>query len=406
MLAGQVDELAAEAVARIRAEAPQFAVEVPELADALSQGAVPSILAELVALQEEARLPDRFPEIDAEGARLAARFAVPIDAAIWIYRVGHAVQWEGWFRLVERHETDAEARRALLEAGSRFFFAYADQMAQWMAREYTAERDRMLRSTEQRRVNLVRDLLAGREVDSDAIDYDLDLHHLGLIAWGPEAGDGMRALARLLDRRLLIVRTAGELWWGWLGGTRTLSQTGWDELERWRPGAGTMATFGTEAVGREGFRSTHEEAIATYRVAKAKQGPITHYDDVALEVLASQEPDRARAFVARELRGIDGKDVRSQRLRQTLRAYFAADQNAAATAATLGVHEQTVAQRLRAVERRTGRRVAARRTELDVALRMFDDGPAMSAPGPQPSIPSERGRQPQRPTARELPSSR
>ena len=164
---------------RIRAEAPQYAVDVPDLAEALSAGARPSILAELVAMQEEAALPDRCPAVDAEGARLAARFGVPIDMAIWVYRVGHSVQWEGWFRLVERHEGSAEARRALLEAGSRFFFAYADRMSRWATEEYMAERDRMLRGREQRRVNLVRELLAGRNVDAGGLDYDLSLHHLG-----------------------------------------------------------------------------------------------------------------------------------------------------------------------------------------------------------------------------------
>jgi PucR C-terminal helix-turn-helix domain/GGDEF-like domain len=369
-LAAHVDALAEEAVSRIRAEVPQYAVDVPDLAEALSEGARPSILAELVAMQEEAALPDGCPAVDAEGARLAARFGVPIDLAIWIYRVGHSVQWEGWFRLVERHEGHAEARRALLEAGSRFFFAYADRMSRWATEEYMAERDRMLRGREQRRVNLVRELLAGQNMDAGGLDYDLSLHHLGAIAWGPEAADSARALAKSLDRRLLIVGAADETWWAWLGGRSSLSERGRTTLRRWRPPHGTWFAFGEEAAGREGFRSTHEEALAAHHIASAEEPLVTHYEDVALEVLAGQDPERARAFVSRELRGIDGEDVRSRRLRETLRAYFAAHQNAAAAAAALGIHEQTVAQRLRAVEERTGRNVAARRTELETALRL------------------------------------
>ncbi|MEK6326673.1 MAG: helix-turn-helix domain-containing protein [Actinomycetota bacterium] len=369
-LAAHVDELAERAVSRIRAKAPQYAVDVPELAEALSAGARPSILAELVAMQEEAALPDRCPAVDAEGARLAARFGVPIDLTIWVYRAGHSVQWEGWFRLVERHEGDAEARRALLEAGSEFFFAYADRMSRWATEEYTAERDRMLRGREQRRVNLVRELLAGRNVDAGGLDYNLSLHHLGVIAWGPDAADSARALAKSLDRRLLIVGAADDTWWAWLGGRSYLSERGRATLRRWRPPQGTRFVFGEETDGHEGFRSTHEEAVAAHRIAGAEEAPVTHYEDVALEVLAGRDPERARAFVSRELRGLDGEDIRSRRLRETLRAYFAAHQNAAAAAAALGIHEQTVAQRLRAVERRTGRSVAARRAELDTALRL------------------------------------
>ena len=106
--------------------------------------------------------------------------------------------------------------------------------------------------------------------------------------------------------------------------------------------------------------------------AAASGRPITHYAEVALESLAAVDEDAAAAFVARELAGLDGDDVRSTRLRQTLRAWFAAGHNAAAAAAALGVHEQTVAQRLRTVEERTGRPVAARRAELETALRLRD----------------------------------
>jgi DNA-binding PucR family transcriptional regulator len=97
---------------------------------------------------------------------------------------------------------------------------------------------------------------------------------------------------------------------------------------------------------------------------------VTHYGEVALEALAAGDPDEARAFVVRELRGLEGDDARARRLRETLRAWFAAGQNAAATAAALGVHEQTVAARLRAVEERTGAPPAARRAELETALRL------------------------------------
>src|SRR5205085_10983649 len=96
---------------------------------------------------------------------------------------------------------------------------------------------------------------------------------------------------------------------------------------------------------------------------------ITHFDDVALVALMSGDEDGAREFVARELAGIEGDDARSRRLRETLSAYFSAGHNAAATAARLGVHEQTVALRLRAVEERTGYPVVSRHTELDTALR-------------------------------------
>jgi DNA-binding PucR family transcriptional regulator len=48
----------------------------------------------------------------------------------------------------------------------------------------------------------------------------------------------------------------------------------------------------------------------------------------------------------------------------------AAEHNAASAAAALGVHQQTIANRLRAAEERIGHPVAARRIELETAMRL------------------------------------
>ena len=50
--------------------------------------------------------------------------------------------------------------------------------------------------------------------------------------------------------------------------------------------------------------------------------------------------------------------------------YFAAGAERGRDRRSARVHEQTVARRLRAVEERTGGQVAARRAELEVALRL------------------------------------
>jgi len=97
---------------------------------------------------------------------------------------------------------------------------------------------------------------------------------------------------------------------------------------------------------------------------------VTHYEEIALEALAGQNEPEAAAFVSHELAGIDGDDERSRTLRDTVSAYFAAAHNAAAAAAALGVHEQTVANRLRLVERRLGQPVTSRRAEVETALRL------------------------------------
>jgi DNA-binding PucR family transcriptional regulator len=63
-------------------------------------------------------------------------------------------------------------------------------------------------------------------------------------------------------------------------------------------------------------------------------------------------------------------------LRETLRAYFAADRNGASAAAALRVTRQTVNNRLRVIEERLERPLSACATELEAALRLDDLGDA------------------------------
>ena len=366
-LAARTDELAEEYLRRAAREFPEWVADRPDLTDTVRTGARHSMGAELRAFADRARLPSACPDGDADGARYSARLGVPLHYVLQQYRLGHAIQWEAWFELVEEAEPDPDARRELLERGSRFFFEYADRMCRFATEHYTDERERSVRSAEQRRVHLVREVLDGREVAADALGYRLDgVEHLGVIAWGPEAAEAVRELARSLDRTLLLVGAGEETWWAWLSARPGTAAN----LARVRVRPGARLAIGAPVAGVEGFRRTHRQARAAHLAAVRGEAPVVRFEDIALEAVASADRSAAREFVAMELRGIDGGDVRSTRLRETLTSWFACGQNAAATAAKLGVHEQTVAQRLRAVEERIGRPVASRRAELETALRL------------------------------------
>ncbi len=369
-LAAHVDEIAALAIERIRAEVPKFAVDTPELAQSVSSGARPSIFAELVAMQQDASLPAQCPAVDAEGARLAARYDVPLNTAIWVYRVGHKAQWETWYRLVGRAVADGPDRVALHEAGSDFFFAYADRISAWVTEEYTRERDLMMRDLEQRRTLVVRELLAGSSPDTGWLDYPFEAEHLAVVASGPAARKTLMELAHALDRRLLTVLAEHETYWAWLATTRAepvpLDETVKDTM---------LAVEATVAIGGrrsgvEGFRQSHTEALAAHRVARVRGSGLTLYEDVTVEVMALDDPDRARQFVQRQLGELAGPSPRAAKLRDTLTVYYASGHNAAATATRLEIHEQTVANRLAAVERLTGASVGEHRAELEIAVRL------------------------------------
>ena len=368
LLEREVDGIVEDLLGRSAREVSDWSAAArPELLDPQRRLARDSIHAEIGALRD-GRLPSELTAADAEFAHEAARIGAPVSALSWGFRASHQRQWQRWFELVESHEQDPGRRREMLERGSAFFFAYTDRMLQMVTEEYSRERERLLRSTEQRRFHLVRELLDGKPVDGASLDYDLDAWHVGVVVWGPGAGQAAHALAGALGRQLLLVGVVEDTYWGWVGFRDTPGRADVDRAARLIHGARARLAVGGAHQGPPGFRRTHREARDAHRVGLASGGEVTRYEEVALVVLAAHDEEGARAFLASELRELDQNDARTLRLRQTLATYLTCGLNAAATAHRLGVHEQTVTNRLRAIEERTGRAVLDRHAELATAL--------------------------------------
>lgn len=365
--------LADAMVERIRSDVREFAdFDGAELWAAVRSSCLANIEEGLGSLARDRALPAVVPPDARDLALITARLDLPLAALLRAYRVGHALMWQAWFDAVEREPADPGTRRLALEAGSRFFFDYVDRLSTFVTDEYTDERDRFMRSREQRRTQLVRDVLDGHDPDPaearHELDYDLGLEHLACVVTAADPEGAVRALGRALDApHHLVVSLTGDRAWAWLGRSRPFELP-----ERIEAPEGSSVSLGDPAGGIAGFRRSHREARDAHRVAVRSEAAVTRYDEVALESLVADDDVRIRAFVARELRGLDGPDVRARRLRETLRAYFASAQNASAAAALLGVHEHTVAYRLRTIEERLGRPVTSRRAEIETALRLLD----------------------------------
>jgi PucR C-terminal helix-turn-helix domain len=328
------------------------------------------------------QLPDRCPELDARSAHELARLGQPPDMLLAGHRIAHRCHWEAWLDLVEERVADPDRRRELLERGSRFMFDYVERVGQLIEEEYDRERERIGRSAGERRVKLVRELLAGEEVDSSDVDWPLEHHHVGILAWADGGDDAIRELATAIRRPALVIETGVEAsWFGWASSARSLNRREERTIAGFRPRRGRLAV-GLEALGADGFRLTHRQARRAGWVAWYTDSPVTRFEDVALEALAIEDAESARATAACVLRGFDDESVRSRRLRSTLLAYFESNHNAAATAAAIGVHQQTVANRIRAVEAELGAAVSSRRAELELALRLrrcFEKPPSLQA---------------------------
>jgi DNA-binding PucR family transcriptional regulator len=205
------------------------------------------------------------------------------------------------------------------------------------------------------------------------LGYDLDGHHLGLMAKGEGTREAMRELAKRLGRRLLAERSEEEpAWTCWLGGRQPLAAEealralGEVSLD------GVVVALGEPGEGISGWRLSHRQAKAALAIAERRGLTVLRYVDVA--VLISILRDDLGTTSLRQLylepleRGRDG----GKAVRETLRAYFATKRNITSTAAALGVDRRTVANRIRAVEELFGRPLEDFATDLEVALRLTD----------------------------------
>lgn len=367
-LEDRLDFLAAEGLEAMRGRMPRWVSETDTIWEQIQECIRGTLRTEWAAFRDGV-LPGRLPDIDATMIVLAARVGdfASLQAG---YRFSQMALWGSWFELVEAQVGEESLKRELLRHGSQYFFQYADLVSRYMAEGYQRRVERAAASGEHHRFQAIKSLLEGDSLAHSHLDVDLNQHHLGLVAWGEGGDEAARRLAAALGRRALLTQRLRHNWWGWISGTQPLDSRQEQALERFDAGAGVRMAFGLEGYGEPGFRATNHQALRAQWVAPAGAATI-HYEDVAVEALATEAQSDARAFVRRELRGIDDATSSSARLRETLDAYLAAELNAASAAATLGVHHQTVANRLRTIEDKLGHPVGSRHLELAMALRLW-----------------------------------
>jgi hypothetical protein len=369
-LEARFDLVLAAALERVHERQPTLIADSVFSSTEIESFAEASLAAELRGFRGDT-LPETCPEADAEATRSAARVG-ELKIILNAYWALHGRLGEAWLELVESSGLDEAERTALLRRGLNYFVSYAEQLSAWTADIYQTELERASRDATHRRFYAVRSVLGGDHLAATRIEYELEQHHLALIASGDQAAPALRALARELDRRVLVVGPIRGIWWAWMSGSRPLAVPQERLLRGYRPPGGVSFGLSLEGFGEAGFRSSHRQALRAFALSEPDQAPFVRFEHIAVESLAGENREEARAFVARELRGIDDDSASSQHIRETLVAYFAAEYNAASAAAALGVHQQTVANRLRTAEERLGHPIGSRRIELELALRLRD----------------------------------
>jgi hypothetical protein len=295
-------------------------------------------------------------------AHRAARDGVSLDTVLRRYALGDRVLGEFVMEEVE------SLPPRMLQHVFRAQGSLLDRLMVAIAAEYRQETERVQRSPERRRAHRVQKLLASEPVSTADLDYELDGWHLGAIATGAKAEEVVQGLAAKLGRKLLLVSRGEGAVWAWLGGSQRLVVADIARLLTAKGRSDVCVTIGEPGKGLHGFRVTHQQAQAAHAVALRRPQMLTRFADVVLLALALRDEALSRSLVDIYLTPLDSSRKGSPVLRNTLRAYFAAERNISSAAARLGVARQTVESHITMVEGRLGRRIPTCTAELEMAL--------------------------------------
>lgn len=312
---------------------------------------------------------------------IAAQHGYPLPVLFQIYTAAEQAVWAFITDRVKDLQSAAVGEAAALVHFWTRSSTWFDRSVEQSVSIYQEEVERIRQGDAARRLEVVRDLLAGRIVDPREASALLGGHPVSpyqtavvlhtkedaRIADLPQAAAAVASALGL--RQHLVVHPGGRDLWTWvssadepdLGRLRTCA----DWLEQRQ----IIAAVGAPAPGVDGFCSSHNDALATLRICLIGEttAPITLFADVELMTLVG-DSDAMRRFVHRVLGRLAAVDEQAERLRATVHTLLSTG-SVEAAARQLSVHKNTVRYRIERAEELMGRRLADGSTEIDMALR-------------------------------------
>ena len=397
-------ELAADAVARMRAELPdRFPDEQTVTENIASTEASIRQLAQIIADGADPACVE-LPPLTVAIARAGVQRQVALADLMRFYRLGQERVWQWMCSRIAAQVEDVAEMAAALELGTGWLFGYADVALVLAERAYEAEREAWAHSTAAARGAAIDDIIGERQRDtqeaSKRLRYNINRNHIAVMAWlksVPEDRDPQGILAetvsilgRAVAAESTLIHPAGSLAAaGWLSRQAPFSG---DELGVEKTVGtvlalphGVLVAVGEPGSGLAGFRRSHIEASHARRVVSLA-GPhasiLTPYRDVAVAALASVDAEHAASFVHRVLGPLAADDEATYRLAMTLSVYLQENRSRARAAQRLIVHPNTVSYRVQQAESILGRSIGADTLDLAVALTLLPTLPGLTHPGP------------------------
>jgi hypothetical protein len=337
------------------------------------------------------------PPVAAEYARDFVQQGIPLGSLLLAVQIGHAAFFRSMAELSRRTFGDGKEHAEAIELGAEWTFSHVGTLSSQMVTHFAEERDRWVRSAAAIRSGIVDQLLSGAPIDTTSasrkLNYDLARTHLAFVVWtNQDQADGAEMLAMIeraalqftdssLSTKPLLVSRGRRLVAGWGKWSGSIPMSEDPVLNPLDPELFPLVfvACGSPGHGVEGFGRSHREALQARRVAKLRRsqpGAITRYQDVALAALASADPDQARSFVAAELGTLAAESDRAALLRGTLLVYLEENLSPRRAAARIGVHENTISNRIQAIQDQLPVPIEKRACELEVALNLMTVVPA------------------------------
>lgn len=329
------------------------------------------------------------PEEALAYARSYVHEGLSLELLTGAYRQGQKAYTRLWLERLKARATTMDELADSMGYFSDWLFAYIESMNRPLTEVYTAEHERFIRGGLAMRSEEVRSILSGTHVNvteaSGRLRYRLEGRHLGFVIWNDKADPSQTAIADghkvfgEMDRLSAEIADA-------LGASSFLSlpigryTAGWATVCEDPPletlplsRNGLRVAMGRVAKGIDGFKRTHQEALLTRRVANLHARPnasCVSFGSVALDALLTSDLEEARRFVSAELGPLMDESDSTRRLAATLEIFLHEESSFVRAARRLGIHENTVAYRVKRAEELLGRKAGERQLELRAALRL------------------------------------
>ena len=316
---------------------------------------------------------------------LVSRGIAPDFAGGW--RAALAVGWPRWLEECVAHCADPDLLVGVLDVSAKSLVQYAlDSVSALREASLAAA----MGNADAEAIALIQVIASGAPMAEDFAEerlrYRMARWHLGLVLWidDPAQVDGLdEAIAAVRSaaagRNALVARASATSRWIWLSGAAVPDLhlvekvTAMGDLVR--------AAVGRPGRGLEGFRSSHQDALAAQAlvIRLGSDRRFTAYADVELIDALTKDRASARRFVINTLGPLAAADTV---LRQTLLTYVQCGFNTTRAAANLYAHRNTVERRVSRANELSAVKVENNPTHVAAALLVIDIAPDIVATSP------------------------